>query len=79
MSNQEKPKKEPLRIILFILSMLFIVFLWVRKDVVNIYTTMPKEQIAPLIITTILVSLLKIGLIAGAVFLIKFIIDKKKK
>ena len=71
-----KKKLRPWRIIVFILSLLFIVFLWVRKDIVEIYKTMPRDQIAPLIATTIAVSLLKIGVLAGVIFLIKWLIGK---
>ena len=55
---ENKKKKEPWRIIVFIIAVLFIVYRWIEKDVVAIYTTMPKEQVAPLIATTIAVSLL---------------------
>ena len=81
MSNDNKKKKEPWRMIVFMVSVLFIVFMWVKKDIVSIYTSMPKEQVVPLIATTIAVSLIKICAIAGAVFLVKWLIGKitKKK
>lgn len=78
MNNNEKKKKEPWKIIVFIISVLFIVFMWVKNDVVSIYTTMPKEQVAPLITTTIAVSLIKVAAIAGGILLIKWIISKFK-
>ena len=40
---------------------------------------MHSEQIAPLIVTTVAVSLLKVAAIAGVVLLIKFIAGKIKK
>ena len=79
MSNNNKKKIEPGRIIVFILAVAFIIFLWVKKDVAEIYAAMPAEQVAPLIITTIAVSLLKVVAIAGAILLIKWIIRKIKK
>ena len=79
MDSKENKKKEPWRIIVFIIAVLFIVFMWVKNDVVSIYTTMPKEQVVPLIATTILVSLIKIAAIAGVVLLIKWIIGKINK
>lgn len=72
-------KKEPWRVIVFIISILIIVFMWVKKDIVEIYTTMPSEQIVPLIATTIAVSLLKAALFAGAILLTKWIIKKIRK
>ena len=71
-------KIEPLRIIIFVISVVAIVLLWARKDIVSIYATMPREQIFPLVITTLAVSLLKVALIAAAVFVIKCIVDKVK-
>lgn len=73
MKNQ---KKETWRIIVGIISIVFIIFMWVKNDIVALYTTMPKEQVIPLIITTIMVSLLKISVIAGIVLIIKWIIKK---
>ncbi|MBE6608453.1 MAG: hypothetical protein E7633_07840 [Ruminococcaceae bacterium] len=73
-----KNKKEPWRIVVFVISLLFIIFMWIKNDVVEIYTTMPQEQIVPLIVTTIVVSFLKIGAIVAAVLLIKWIVDKIK-
>lgn len=53
--------------------------MWVKKDIAEIYATLPAEQIAPLIITTIAVSFLKVAAIAGVILLIKSIVSKIKK
>lgn len=79
MDNKNNKKKEPWRIVIGIISILFIVCMWVSKDIAAIYTTMPKEQIVPLIATTILVSLIKVAAMAGGILLIKWIISKIKK
>ena len=71
-------KKEPWRIAVGILAIAFIVYMWVEKDIINIYTTKPREQVAPLIVTTIAVSLIKVAAIAGGILLIKWIISKFK-
>mgnify|MGYP003305683709 CR=1 FL=1 len=78
MSNENKKQKEPWRIIVFIFSVLFIIFMWVKKDIVSIYSTMPSEAVLPLIATTVAVSLLKVAVIAGAILLIKWIVGKIK-
>ena len=72
-------RTEPWRIVVFIFAVAFIVFMWIKKDVAEIYATMPKEQILPLIATTIAVSLLKVAAIAGVILLIKWILRKIKK
>ena len=71
-------KKEPWRIAVGILAIAFIVYMWVEKDIITIYTTMPREQVAPLIVTTIAVYLIKVAAIAGGILLIKWIISKFK-
>jgi len=76
MNSEKKNKKEPWRIILFIISVLFILFMWIKKDIVSIYTTMPEEQVLPLIVTTIAVSLVKVIAIAGGILLIKLLVGK---
>ena len=77
MSNNKKT--EPWRIVAFVISVAFIIFMWIKKDVAEIYATMPKEQIVPLVTTTIAVSLLKVAAIAGGILLVKFIVGKMKK
>ncbi|MBO5266618.1 MAG: hypothetical protein J6B08_04895 [Ruminiclostridium sp.] len=76
MNSEKKNKKEPWRIILFIISVLFILFMWIKKDIVSIYTTMPEEQVLPLMVTTIAVSLVKVIAIAGGILLIKLLVGK---
>ena len=79
MANNKGNKKEPWRVVAFIISVLFIVLMWVKNDIVVIYTTMPSEKVFPLIVTTIAVSLIKVAAIATCVLLIKWIIGKIKK
>ena len=78
MENNDNKKKEPWRIVVGIISIVFIVYMWVKKDIIAIYTTMPNEQVAPLIVTTIAVSLIKVAAITGGILLIKWIIRKFK-
>ena len=52
--------------------------MWVKKDIVDIYATVQSEEIVPLIVTTVVVSLLKVAAIAGAILLVKFIVGKAK-
>ena len=68
MDRGSKRKKEPWRIAIFILSVLFIIGMWVKKDIAGIYATMPSEQAIPLIATTAAVSLVKVAAIAAGCF-----------
>ena len=73
-----KVKKEPWRIAVGIISVIFIIFMWIKNDIISMYTTMPKEQIAPLIATTVAVSVLKVAIITAVVLLVKWLINKVK-
>ena len=72
-------KKDPWRIVVGILACAFIVYMWVEKDIMTIYATMPSEEVLPLIVTTIVVSLTKVAAIAAGIMLIKWVIGKMKK
>ena len=72
-------QKEPWRIVVGVISIVLIVFMWIKNDILTIYTTMPQEQVVPLIVTTIVVSLIKVGAITGGILLIRWIIRKAKK
>lgn len=71
-------KKEPWRIVVGLLSIAWIIWMWADKDVAAIYAAMPAEDALPLIVTTVSVSAAKVGVIAGAVFLIKWLLAKRK-
>ena len=79
MDSKDTKKKELWRIIVGMIAIAFIVYMWVKKDIASIYATMPKEQVVPLIATTIAVSLIKVAAIAGGILLLKWIIGKIKK
>jgi len=77
--RDEKDRKiEPWRIIVGTISIVFILFLWVKNDIASTFTPMPKEQAIPLVVTTVVVSAVKVAVIAGVILLIKWIIRKIK-
>ena len=71
-------KKEPWRIVVGILSVLYILFLWVKKDIASVYGSLSPEQLIPVMATSVAVTASKFITIAAAVFLIKWIIKKIK-
>ena len=78
MENKKNKKKEPWRIVVFVAAVIYIIFMWVKKDIAAVYSSLPQEELLPLIITSIAVSTLKVGVIAGAVLLVKWIISRIK-
>ena len=61
------------------ISIAYIAYMWISKDVMAIYETMPEDQYLPLIATAVLVSLAKVAAIAGVILLIKWIIGRTKQ
>ena len=72
-------KKEPWRIIVAIISIAFIIYMWIEKDIVAIYSSMPAEQALPLAVTTVAVSLFKVALMTVGILAIKWIVRKFKR
>jgi type IV secretory pathway VirB2 component (pilin) len=78
MDHNSKKKTEPWRIIVALISVAYIVFMWVKKDIAAIYESMPAEKIVPMIATTVWVSVLKVLAIAGVILAVKWIVGKIK-
>lgn len=72
-------RKEKLcKIIVGVIAIGYIIYMWVKKDILSIYSTMPKEQAMPLVVTTIAVTLIKVAALAGVILLIRWIIARIK-
>ena len=79
MNGKKTPKKrEPWRIAVAAASILFIVVMWVKKDVAAIYSQLSPEDALPLLVTTVAVTALKVAAMAGAIVLVKWILRKIK-
>ena len=72
-------KKEPWRILVGVLAIGWIVYMWVEKDIAAIYASMPPDQILPLVVTNVAVTLLKVIGIAAVILLVKWLAGKLKK
>ena len=77
--NNDKKKIEPWRIAIFLIAVLAIIFMWVKKDVGAAYEGLSRAELVPLIITSVAVTLIKLILIALAVLLVKWLIKKFRK
>lgn len=72
-------KKEPWRIVVFILALAYIIYMWIEKDILSIYANLSAEQALPLAVTTVAVSLLKVGALTVGILFVKWIVGKFKK
>ena len=75
----KEKKREPWRIVVGVLAIAFIVYMWAKKDIAAAYSTLPPEQLLPVLVTTIGVTLLKIGAMAGGILLLRWIIGKTRQ
>ncbi len=58
------------------LSLAWIVFMWVKKDIGGIYSGAELSDAMPMMVTGFLVSLVKVLALAGVVLLAKWLIGK---
>ena len=70
---------KPWRKIVAVISFLCIAYMWTEKDIFAMYATMPKDRVIPLIITTVLVSLIKVSILVVGSLILKWIVKKIKK
>ena len=61
------------------MAIAFIVYTWGEKDIASAYASLPREQLLPVILTSLAVTLLKVAAMAGGILLVKWIIGKIKK
>ena len=72
----ENKKIKVIRIVIAIIFIALIVFMWVRKDIVGIYTSMSAGDALPLVITSIVVTIAKVAIVTGVVLFAKWLIKK---
>ena len=70
--------KAPWRMIVGAVSILLIGYMWAQKDIAGLYASMPREQVLPLMVTTVAVIVGKVAILAAGVRLIKWLIGKLK-
>ena len=72
-------KKEPWRLVVGLAAIAYIVYMWVEKVLLSSLTQIPAEHALPIALTSTAVTIAKVALLAGAVFVIKLIASKMKK
>ena len=71
-------ERKPRRIVVAVLSVIVIAIMWIKKDVLGLWSGISSEDLLPLILTNGAVMLLKIAILAGGIYLIKIIAVKIK-
>ena len=71
-----KDKKiETWRLVVGVISIVYIIAMWVKKDLVTTQVAITL----PLVVTSVAVTLLKVGAIALVVLLVKWLMNKLKR
>ena len=67
---------KPVRIVLFVLGVIWIGAMWAKKDVAATLAAVPAEAAVPVVITSLVITLLKVALYAAVILLIKWLAGK---
>ena len=67
---------KPLRIAMFLAAVVWIVTMWVKKDIAATLAAVPAAAALPMIVTSLAVTLVKVALMAGGIMLIKWLFGK---
>ena len=72
-------ERKPRRIAIGVLSIIVIAIMWIKKDVLGLWSNVSSEDLLPLLVTNGAVMLLKIAVLAGGIYLVKMLFVKIKK
>ena len=72
-------ERKPRRIAIGVLSIIVIAIMWIKKDVLGLWSNVSSEDLLPLLVTNGAVMLLKIAVLAGGIYLVKMLFIKIKK
>ena len=71
-------ERKPRRIAVAVLSVIVIAIMWIKKDVLGLWSGLSSEDILPLLATNAVVIIVRIAILAGIIYLIKKISAKIK-
>ena len=72
-------ERKPRRIAVAVLSVIVIAIMWIKKDVLGLWSGISSEDLLPLLVTNGAFMFLKIAVLAGIVYLVKMLFAKIKK
>ena len=72
-------ERKPRRIAIGVLSIIVIAIMWIKKDVLGLWSNVSSEDLIPMIATNAVVMIVKIAVLAGGIYLVKMLFVKIKK
>ena len=72
-------ERKPRRIAIGVLSIIVIAIMWIKKDVLGLWSNLSSEDLLPLLATNAVVIIVRIAILAGIVFIVRKLLTKLKK
>ena len=69
-------ERKPRRIAIGVLSIIVIAIMWIKKDVLGLWSNISSEDLLPLLATNAAVMIVKIAVLAGIIYLVKMLLAK---
>jgi len=67
---------KPLRVVLFTAGVIWIAAMWAKKDIAATLAAVPAEAAIPMIVISVVISLLKVAIYAAVILLIRWLAGK---
>ncbi len=64
-------ERKPRRIAIGVLSIIVIAIMWIKKDVLGLWSNISSEDLLPLLATNAVVIIVRITILAGIIYLIR--------
>ena len=72
-------ERKPRRIAIGVLSIIVIAIMWIKKDVLGLWSNLSSEDLLPLLATNAVVIIVRIAILAGIIYLVRKLLTKLKK
>lgn len=72
-------ERKPRRIAIGVLSIIVIAIMWIKKDVLGLWSNLSSKDLLPLLATNAVVIIVRIAILAGIVFIVRKLLKKLKK
>ena len=72
----KKDIPKPVRLVMFAVVIIWIDAMWAKKDIAATLAAVPAEAAIPVIVTSMVITILKVALYAAVIWLIKWLVGK---
>ena len=64
-------ERKPRRIVIGVLSIIVIAIMWIKKDVLGLWSNISSEDLLPMLATNAVVIIVRLAILAGIIYLIR--------